>query len=108
MSYDDEDRRQRRSDRSGRGRDSDYFEQDRYSDRNGRDYRDSRDNRQTTLVRRDSNSSIEDISRDFPPGGGGYVRETTMRKSGVRPARARSFNGRDDRSSYAYSDSKRS
>src|SRR6202012_5023368 len=65
-----------------------------YSSRGGYD---DREVRQNSLVRRrrdDSVSSIEEIDREFAPGSG-YVKETTIRRHGPRPARARSFNGRD-------------
>jgi hypothetical protein len=114
MSYYEDDRGSRRQNgRGGKTREADYQEGTYYSSRGGRDdrdNRDTRDNRQTSLVRRrdDSVSSVEEIDRDFAPGSG-YVRETTIRKHGTRPARARSFSGRDryddydDRNSYAYS-----
>jgi hypothetical protein len=110
MSYYDDDRGSRRQNgRGGRTRESDYQDTNQYSSRGGRD---DREVRQTSLVRRrrdDSVSSVEEIDREFAPGSG-YVRETTVRKHGTRPARARSFSGRDrynddydDRSSYAQS-----
>lgn len=74
---------------------------------------DARDSKSTTMVRRsrdDSVSSVEEVTRDFPPGerGGAYYRETTVRKQGHRPVgRARSFSDDyyyddryDDRSSH--------
>ena len=72
---------------------------------------DARDSKSTTVVRRsrdDSVSSVEEVTRDFPPGehGGGYFRETTVRKQGHRPVGTRTksddyYDDRyDDRSSY--------
>ncbi|KAK5231955.1 hypothetical protein LTR47_007088 [Exophiala xenobiotica] len=56
--------------------------------------------RDTRIVRRrdDSVSSVEEVNRDFEPGGG-YYRETTVRKSGHRPVRTKSDDDRwfDDR-----------
>ena len=43
--------------------------------------------------RDDSYDEVEDVERDFPPGGGGYVRDTTRVQRGA-PPRARSA-GRD-------------
>jgi len=83
MSYYDKDPPRRQ--KTTRDRRRDDYDDGAYADR---------DNRQTTLVRRqDSNSSVEEVTREFPPGdrGGGYYRETTVRKKGVRPARARSI-----------------
>jgi hypothetical protein len=107
-SYYDDDRGSRRQNgRGGRTRESEYQETSNYSSRGGRG--DDRDARQTSLVRRrdDSVSSVEEIDREFAPGSG-YVKETTVRKHGARPARARSYSGRDrynddydDRTSYA-------
>ena len=94
MSYYDDDRSSRRQNgRGGRTRESDYQDSNHYSSRGGRD---DRDVRQTSLVRRRDNSvsSVEEIDREFAPGSG-YVRETTVRKQGTRPARARSYSGRD-------------
>lgn len=96
MSYYDDDRGSRRQNgrAGGRTRESDYQETNYYSSRGGHD---DRDVRQNSLVRRrrdDSVSSVEEIDREFAPGSG-YVKETTIRKHGTRPARARSFNGRD-------------
>ena len=98
MSYYDDDRGSRRQNgrdgRGGRTRESDYQDSNQYSSRSARDDRDAR---QTSLVRRraDSVSSVEEIDRDFAPPGGGYVKETTVRKHGTRPPRARSYSGRD-------------
>lgn len=111
MSYYEDDRSSRRQ--TARGTRTEYADTNNYSSRGGRDdRRDDRDTRQTSLVRRRDDSvasSVEEIDRDFAPGSG-YVRETTVRKSGVRPARARSYNGRDryddrydDRSTYVSS-----
>jgi len=91
MSYYDDDRSRRaKSTRERSSRDS-------YDDT----VYESRDSgRQTSIVPRrdDSTSSVEEVSRDFPPGDrdGAYYRETTVRKSGRRPVgRSRSFG--DDR-----------
>jgi len=92
--YDDDRGSKRQSNRGGRAREGEYQESNYYSSRGGHD---DRDVRQNSLVRRrrdDSVSSIEEIDREFAPGQG-YVRETTIRKHGTRPARARSYNGRD-------------
>lgn len=91
MSYYDD----RRTTVRDRRRDDDYY--DSRTDINTRD-----NARSTALVRRRSDDSYdEEIRRDYSPGGG-YYRETTIRKSGVRPAgtggRARS--AYDDESSY--------
>ena len=87
---------------------SDYYDQPRRqkSSRSTktRDYADDsgyggRGDAGSLVKRRDSVSSVdEEITREFPPGDGGrgYYRETTVRKSGHRPARARSY-GADDR-----------
>jgi hypothetical protein len=105
--YYDQPRRQK-STRGTRTRDS-------YVDDSGYSGRDAPRGDAGSLVRRhDSTSSVdEEITREFPPGDGGrgYYRETTIRKKGVRPVRARSI-GADsryddryfnDRSSYASS-----
>lgn len=90
--YDEQPRRQK-STRGARTRDS-------YADDSGYGGRDApRGNAGSLVRRRDSTSSVdEEITRDFPPGDGGrgYYRETTIRKKGVRPARARSI-GADSR-----------
>ena len=106
MSYYDDDRGSRRQNGRGtRTRESEYQDSNQYSSRGARD---DRDVRQTSLVRRRDNSvsSVEEIDREFAPGSG-YVRETTVRKHGTRPARARSYSGRDryddDDRSYAQS-----
>jgi hypothetical protein len=95
MAYYDDDRgSKRQGGRGGRTREGEYQETSYYSSRGGHD---DRDVRQNSLVRRrrdDSVSSTEEIDREFAPGSG-YVKETTIRKHGTRPARARSFNGRD-------------
>ena len=91
--YNDDQGSRRQGGRGGRTRESDYQETNYYS-RGGHD---DRDVRQNSLVRRrrdDSVSSVEEIDREFAPGSG-YVKETTIRKHGTRPTRARSFNGRD-------------
>lgn len=71
---------------------------------------DNRDSKSTTIVRRrdDSVSSVEEVTRDFPPGERGAIyRETTVRKSGHRPVGSRSksyeddYDYYDDRSSYS-------
>src|SRR5271163_1902257 len=105
--YDDDRGSKRQASRGGRTREGEYQESNYYSSRGGHD---DRDVRQNSLVRRrrdDSVSSIEEIDREFAPGQG-YVRE--IRKHSTRPARARSYNGRDryvddydDRSLYAQS-----
>ncbi|KPI36464.1 uncharacterized protein AB675_2917 [Cyphellophora attinorum] len=85
------------------------------SDRRSRDSYDdmaydTRDSKSTTMVRRrdDSVSSVEEVTRDFPPGERGAIyRETTVRKSGHRPVGSRSksyendYDYYDDRSSYS-------
>ena len=61
--------------------------------------RNGRPTRQMDLIRRprdDSASSIEEVSRDFPPGGGAYVKRRTTTRDAYPPARARSA----DRSRY--------
>jgi hypothetical protein len=98
--YDDD----RRSRHQGRDRYDDY-DDTRYDDR---------DAKSTTIVRRrrdDSVSSVEEVTRDFPPGEGRAIyRETTVRKSGHRPVggRTKSYDDDyyeddryDDRSSYS-------
>jgi hypothetical protein len=92
--YDDDRGSKRQGSRGGRTREGEYQESNYYSSRGGHD---DRDVRQNSLVRRrrdGSVSSIEEIDREFAPGQG-YVRETTVRKHGTRPVRARSYNGRD-------------
>ena len=98
MSYYDDERSRRRSTRE-RGRDS--YDDTSYDTRG--------DNRSLVRRRDDSASSVEEVTRDFPPGerGGGYYRETTVRKQGHRPV-GRSFGDsyyendrRDDRSGYS-------
>ena len=108
MSYYDDDRpqrqrsdRDRNRDRDQRFRESDYAQDTSYSNSRGGGGGGPRDARDTSLVRRGRNESvdsIEEVQRDFPPGDrGGYVRETTIRKSGTRPARTRSMGGGRDR-----------
>ena len=97
MSYYD-DRRPATRDR--RRAESDYYDDTAYANtrENVRNTRETA--RSTALVKRRSESPEydEEIRRDFSPGGG-YYRETTIRKSGVRPAgRARSYD--DDRRFY--------
>ena len=99
-----------------------YYEDERVSrrkstrDRRRDDYDDTaydnRDSKSSAIVRRrdDSVSSVEEVTRDFPPGerGGAYYRETTVRKQGHRPVnKSRSFSDDyrhddryEDRSSY--------
>ena len=87
-----------------------YYEDERVSRRKSTrdrrdDYDDSRyDTKSSAIVRRrdDSASSVEEVTRDFPPGERGAIyRETTIRKQGHRPVnKARSFSDdyyRDDR-----------
>lgn len=94
--------RRQKSTRSARTRDG-------YADDSGHTRDAPRGDSGTLVRRRDSNSSVdEEITREFPPGDGGrgYYRETTIRKSGTRPVRARSYgadNRYDDKSSYASS-----
>ena len=62
---------------------------------------DIRDTKSSAVVRRsrdDSVSSVEEVTRDFPPGerGGAYYRETTVRKQGHRPVGGRSRSYSDD------------
>jgi hypothetical protein len=93
MSYYEDERRRQKSTRERSRRDD---HDDGY---------DTRDAKSSAVVRRsrdDSVSSVEEVTRDFPPGerGGAYYRETTVRKQGHRPVgRARSFS--DD---YYYDD----
>ena len=88
--YDDDRPRRQRSTRERRRDDYDDTVYDQTS-------------RETRIVRRrdESVSSVEEVSRDSAPGdrGGAYYRETTVRKSGHRPVRARSTDDRwyDDR-----------
>ncbi|KIW85709.1 hypothetical protein Z517_01101 [Fonsecaea pedrosoi CBS 271.37] len=91
MSYYDDDRPRRQKSTRERSRRDDY--EDTIYDTSTRD---------TRIVKRrdDSVDSIEEVSRDFAPGDRGTVyRETTVRKSGHRPVRARSSDDRyyDDR-----------
>ncbi|OAP60723.1 hypothetical protein AYL99_05725 [Fonsecaea erecta] len=91
MSYYDDDRPRRPKSTRERSRRDDY--EDTVYDTNTRD---------TRIVKRrdDSVDSIEEVSRDFAPGDRGAIyRETTVRKSGHRPIRARSTDDRyyDDR-----------
>lgn len=89
MSYYDDDNRPRRhrSERQRRPRATEYSDET-YVESRGNGPRSSR--QQTDLVRRpreDSDLSVEEVERDFPPGGGGYVkRKTTVREGGVRRA----------------------
>lgn len=100
MSYYDDDRPRRQRSNKDRSRRDDY--EDTVYDQNSRE---------TRVVRRrdDSVSSVEEVSRDFAPGdrGPAYYRETTVRKSGHRPVRARSsddwYDDRYDDRSYATS-----
>ncbi|KAK5104241.1 hypothetical protein LTS08_002128 [Lithohypha guttulata] len=81
MSYYDD----RRSTTRDRRRDDGYYDEPTVYN--------TRDNqRSTAMVRRRSDDSYdEEIKREFSPNGG-YYRETTIRKSGIRPAgRARSY-----------------
>lgn len=93
-----------------------YKGRDRYDEYDDMGY-DDRDAKSTTIVRRrrdDSLSSVEEVTRDFPPGdrSGPIYRETTVRKSGHRPVtggRTKSYDDDDyydqdrydDRSSYS-------
>ncbi|EXJ77746.1 hypothetical protein A1O3_09975 [Capronia epimyces CBS 606.96] len=92
MSYYDDDRSRRKSTRE-RSRRDDYYDGTVYD----------QDVRDTRLVKRrdDSTSSVEEVRRDFAPGdrGAAVYRETTVRRSGHRPIRARSTDDRffDDR-----------
>ena len=74
MSRYDDDRRQRRY---ARDRSADDYDRQ-------TSYKSSRDYDKKSLVRRDDSvSSVEEVTRDFPPGDkGGYYRETTVRKKG--------------------------
>lgn len=87
MSYYEDERRSRHKSTKDRHRDN-------YDDMSY-DNRDSK-----TIVRRrdDSVSSVEEVTRDFPPGerGGAVYRETTVRKSGHRPVGSRSKSYDDD------------
>ena len=87
-SYYDDDRRRRRT--------RDYSPED--YDR-GNQYRSSSKGRQTSLVRRDSSpSSVEEVTRDFPPGDrGGYYREKTIRAKGHGPLPDRYADTRSER-----------
>lgn len=81
MSYYDD----RRSTTRDRRRDDGYYDESTV-------YKTRDNQRSTAMVRRRSDDSYdEEIKREFSPNGG-YYRETTIRKSGVRPAgRARSY-----------------
>ena len=87
MSSYDDDRRRRRQPRERSA--EDY---DRQST-----YRSSRDTDKRSLVRRDSSaSSVEEVTRDFPPGDrGGYYKETTVRKKGRGPPRDDRYSDRE-------------
>lgn len=89
MSYYEDERRPYRPTRERR---RDSYDDDSVYDR-------PRTTKSSAVVRRrDSYDSADDeVTRDFPPpdGRGGYYRETIVRKSGSRPARARSYE--DDR-----------
>jgi hypothetical protein len=99
--YYDQPRRQK-STRGAKTRDS-------YADDSGYGRDAPRGDAGSLVRRRDSTSSVdEEITREFPPGDGGrgYYKETTIRKSGTRPVRARSYGADsryDDKSSYASS-----
>jgi len=106
MSYYDDDRPPRRH-RSRRSRPTDEYSEETYTEtRGGGGDRDGRRNMELVRSRRDDSvSSVEEIDRDFPPGGGYIKRNTTVRE-GVR--RTRSV-GRDrDRDRYSDYDSRRS
>ena len=95
-----------------------YYEEDRVRRKNTRDRRrddyddmayDNRDTKSSAIVTRrrdDSVSSVEEVTREFPPGERGAIyRETTIRKQGHRPAKSRSYSDDyddryDDRASY--------
>lgn len=86
----------RRTSTRDRRRSDDYYDDTSHNTRENQ--------KSTAMVRRRSMSPEydEEVRRDFSPGGG-YYRETTIRKSGTRPAgRARSFDDEryydDDRS----------
>ncbi|KAJ4511311.1 hypothetical protein HRR83_006551 [Exophiala dermatitidis] len=93
MSYYDDDRSRRPRSTRERSRRDDYYDGTVYD----------QDVRDTRIVKRrdDSSSSVEEVSRDFAPGdrGAALYRETTVRRSGHRPIRARSTDDRwyDDR-----------
>lgn len=91
MSYYEDERQRYRPTRERSRRDDYDDDYSTYSPRNGKS--------STSLIkRRDSYDEVdEEITRDFSPPGarGGYTRETTIRKSGTRPAKSRSYS--DDR-----------
>ena len=86
MSYYDDERSRRHRATATKSRRDDY-DDDRDS------YRNATSNTLVKRSRDDSVSSVEEIQRGWGPGEGGIVRETTVRKSGTRPARARSVGG---------------
>ena len=91
--YDDERPHRHRSTRERRTRDN--YDPDPYHKHTG-------GGRETDVVRRprhDSFSSVEEVSRDFPPAAG-YSRKTTVREA----KRARSAGGRDRHGGDAYDD----
>ena len=105
MSYYDDDRAPRRH-RSKKNRPVDEYSEETYVDSRGAGDRDGRRNMELVRSRRDDSvSSVEEVEREFPPGGGYIKRNTTVRE-GVR--RTRSV-GRDrDRDRYSDYDSRRS
>ncbi|KAI4183546.1 MAG: hypothetical protein LQ346_006300 [Caloplaca aetnensis] len=79
MSYYDDDPPRRRKSRRDRDRDPPAYEDDNYESRGSR----GAGARQKALVRRsrdDDSDSVEEVHRDFPPGGGAYTRSHRDRR----------------------------
>lgn len=89
MSYYDDDPPRRRKSHRNRDRDRPAYEEEVYESRGSR----GAGTRQNALVKRsrdDDSDSIEEVHRDFPPGGGAYDKSRRQR-------RARSYPYEDDR-----------
>ena len=90
MSYPDYDTQERpRRQKSRRHREPDFYEEEVIEKKGNRQ-------RQLSLVRRrdDSVDSVEEVQRDFPPGGDGtYVQRRTKVRDVYPQRRARSVNG---------------
>ncbi|KAL8841662.1 MAG: hypothetical protein Q9176_003057 [Flavoplaca citrina] len=89
MSYYDDDPPRRRKSHRNRDRHRPTYDEDVYESRGSR----GAGGRQNALVKRsrdDDSDSIEEVQRDFPPGGGAYTNSR-------RPRRARSYPYEDDR-----------
>lgn len=77
--YDDDPPRRRKSHRT-RDQDRPVYEEEVYESRGSR----GAGVRQKALVRRsrdDSSDSVEEVQRDFPPGGGAYVKSHRQRRA---------------------------